>query len=30
MPRRYISKVKIPGDSTIYYIKDDEARDLIA
>lgn len=30
MPRQYISKVKIPGDTTIYYIKDDEARDLIA
>ena len=30
MPRSYISKVKLPGDTTIYYIKDEEARDLIA
>ena len=30
MPKKYISKVKIPGDTAIYYIKDDEARDLIA
>lgn len=30
MPKKYISKVKIPGDTSIYYIKDDEARDLIA
>ena len=29
MPRKYISKVKIPGDTAIYYIKDDEARDSI-
>lgn len=29
MPKKYISKVKIPGDTAIYYIKDDEARDLI-
>ena len=30
MPRSYVSKVKLPGDTTIYYIKDEEARDLIA
>lgn len=31
MPRQYISKVKLPtGDGAIYYIKDEEARDLIA
>lgn len=30
MSKKYISKIKIPGDTAIYYIKDDEARDLIA
>ena len=30
MPRSYVSKVQLPGDTTIYYIKDEEARDLIA
>lgn len=30
MPRKYISKVKTPGDTTIYYIKDEEAREQIA
>lgn len=30
MPRSYISQVKLPGNATIYYIKDEEARDLIA
>ena len=30
MPRSYVSKVKLPGDTTIYYIKDEEAREQIA
>lgn len=29
MPRSYVSKVKLPGDTTIYYIKDEEARQAI-
>ncbi len=30
MARNYISKIKLPGSSTVHYIKDEEAREMIS
>ena len=30
MPRQYITSIKLPTDTAIYYIKDTEAREAIA